>query len=1135
MMNETKTCSDCGTELPIDAPAGVCPKCLLAAGIAPDPDDTHGAVDDASAVEATVITPSQAPTDEPPLAPTEPFTAEPARTPGIGTRVQYFGDYELLDEIARGGMGVVYKARQVRLNRTVALKMILAGQFASDADVKRFQIEAEAAAQLDHSGIVPVFEVGEHDGHHFFSMGLIEGESLARQIADQPLAPKEAADIVRKIALAVAYAHGHGVIHRDLKPANILIDKDGEPKITDFGLAKRTQGDSGMTASGQILGTPSYMPPEQAGGRIHDVRETADVYSIGAILYTALTGRPPFQADNPLDTLMQVLEREPVSSRQLNPNVPKDLETICHKCLDKHRRRRYQSAQELADELQRFLEGRPINARPLGRPARVWRWCRRNPVVSSLILLAVCLLSGGTIVSTLFGIQATEQRDRAEENAIAANAARDEADAARDEATDARDDATAARDEAKRQALEARRRAYISDINLIQQSVALNNLTQARELLAVQVPPPGQEDERGWEWRYLWQQCRSQAEYQLAEGSNTTIALCIAHDATWAAGYNVGDDAISVWSLTARKQIGRLATSQPALGSSPTDPYLAFVPEETPTQLLVWNPDEQREVVSLNVGDPARTLAFSGDGRFLVAWTGREVVRFRVADWQEVEPRTPTPNWWFWGGGQYAVNHTGNLAAYRTPQQVVLVDLDEGKIRWRRKATDEWLAALAFSSDSKMLASAASFSEKIIRLWSVDDGVEVGRLHGHRGWVGNLHFLPDKDRLLSSSSDRSIRLWDVSRPEQPVVLLTLRGVKASQMAFHPGSQTLITGGKTGTIRVWNLEHVRDREPRRLLPEPVVHWTFASDGRSLLTLNRQGEVKLWPAPDFESGELQFELGSDAALAAIGPRSPRTSALFSPDGRLLAVLATGGKIVLWDVQQREAIHELAVGSVQARPLLFLDDGNRLLVGYPGSSSVHLWNIRTGEEEDLPLLRHFGHGSWTTSADERWVLGLAQNGDGQLLDRQNHEVVPITLETDRAGPSAFTPDHSLLAVSSRFDNVTLWNADTFAKAGEITSFQGSVHSLTFNPDGTRLATGGSDLEAVRLWDVRSWRELLSFEGQGSMFRPIQFSRDGNFLATSPEQGSVHIWRAPSWEEIDAAGSKREALITEEGDNNG
>jgi serine/threonine protein kinase len=341
------------------------------------------------------------PADIPTLAPSE----LPALAPGV--KVRYFGDYELLEEIASGGMGVVYKARQVSLNRLVALKMILAGQLASEADILRFHKEAEAVAHLDHPNILPIHEVGKHEGRHYYAMAFVDGPSLAQHLGSSTWSNRDAAELVRICAGAVQYAHERGVIHRDLKPGNILLSSVGQaadlsgqerqpgglchvPKITDFGLAKRVGQGASLTATGQIVGTPSYMAPEQASGK-KDVGPAADVYALGAILYELLVGRPPFRAATPLDTVLQVVSEAPVPPSQVQPKVPRDLETICLKCLEKRPERRYGSARELADDLGRFLIYEPIHARPVSRTRRLGVWVRKRPWVVVGLALAVIL------------------------------------------------------------------------------------------------------------------------------------------------------------------------------------------------------------------------------------------------------------------------------------------------------------------------------------------------------------------------------------------------------------------------------------------------------------------------------------------------------------------------------------------------------------------------------------------------------------------------------------------------------------------------------------------------------------------------------------------------------------------------
>jgi serine/threonine protein kinase/uncharacterized protein (DUF2267 family) len=364
-MAEARTCEECGAKLPANAPEGLCLRCLAAMGLL--------LVGEKSGSER--ITP---PSDE------ERIMTQ--------RRVRYFGDYELLEEIARGGMGIVYRARQASLNRIVAVKMLLFGEFSSDEHVKRFRAEAEAAASLQHPNIVAIHEIGRHEGLHYFSMDYVPSRNLAELVRNGPLPARRAAKYLKTIAEAIDYAHGRGVLHRDLKPSNVLIDETDEPRITDFGLAKRLKLDSELTATGHILGSPSFMPPEQADRTRGTLGRQSDIYSLGALLYHVLTGRPPFVAETIEEILFQVLNIEPVSPRLLNGSVPRDLETICLKCLRKEPRGRYGTAGEVAQELDCWLAGRPIRARAAGVPEKIWRWSRRRPALAGLIGTALVLL-----------------------------------------------------------------------------------------------------------------------------------------------------------------------------------------------------------------------------------------------------------------------------------------------------------------------------------------------------------------------------------------------------------------------------------------------------------------------------------------------------------------------------------------------------------------------------------------------------------------------------------------------------------------------------------------------------------------------------------------------------------------------
>jgi len=470
--------------------------------------------------------------------------------------VPCFGDYEMLEEIGRGGMGVVYKARQVSLDRIVALKMLLFGPQTSPELAHRFRTEAVLAAGMHHPNIVAIHEVGVHEGHQFYVMDYVEGRSLARLVGHQPLPARRAARYLKTIAETIHYAHERGILHRDLKPSNVLIDANDQPRVTDFGLAKRFEGDSQVTVTGQVLGSPHYIPPEQALGKRGKVSRQSDVYALGAMLYHLLTGRPPFQGETIAETLQQVLNTEPLSPRLLNAGVPPDLETICLKSLEKEAPRRYATAQALAEELGRFLENKPIQARPVSAVGKAWKWCRRRPAMAGMSAALALTVALG-LTGVLWQWHQARQNARAE---------------------------LRQRERAEDSERLARQSAYAADMHTAQLALERNNRPLAVSLLNKYRPTGKAEsgrqkaetDLRGWEWRYLWQLCQGDELFTLRRYPHGINGLAVSRG--WQVLAVATYHEVALWDLTSRRPLKGLPIGATrALAFSPADSHLLAV------------------------------------------------------------------------------------------------------------------------------------------------------------------------------------------------------------------------------------------------------------------------------------------------------------------------------------------------------------------------------------------------------------------------------------------------------------------------------------------------------------------------------------------------------------------------------
>lgn len=1014
-----------------------------------------------------------------------------------------FGEYELLAEIARGGMGVVYKARQTRLNRTVAIKMILSGQFAGRDDVRRFLAEAEAAAGLDHPGIVPVYGCGQIEGQHFFSMGFVEGQSLAVVLAEGPLPPRRAAELLAQVVDAVAYAHSRGVIHRDLKPSNILIAHDGHPRVSDFGLAKTAAGDSGLTRSGDVIGTPGYMPPEQAAGRLADIGPASDVYALGAVLYAMLTVRPPFQAANALDTLSQVLEREPLAPRQLNPAVPRDLETIVLTCLQKDPRRRYATADALAAELRRFLRGEPIHARPVGRVERGWRWCRRNRAVAGLTASVAALLVAATIVSTMAAFRLRAEQNRTSENLHRA-------------------------ERAEHDALDKLRDSYLAQARAQRVSGACGQRFESLKALSEAAALRG-----GADLRDEAIACLALTDLRPARRwpgyANGATALTFDR-AFQRYARSDSDGKLQVRSVAGDRLLFELPSPGPGehvwiLSFSPDGRHLAAM--HHPHSIIhVWHLDTKSLVLNRHVG---RSFHFHPDGR-LIAFADHAdgaVTIYDLSAGKVVARFAPgaTPS-------SFAFDPQGDRIAITlaTPPCIGVFDLETQR-RERTLLVDRLPPAtttrLAFSPNGRLIA--ATRTDNQVYVCDVATGSVQAVLRGHQDRPTDAVFNAAGNLLATSGWDGTVRFWDPYAGRQ---LLIQEGAAGYQSARFSDDDQLFGPTISGSeVALWRVATGGEACASLCRPSggaPVIAAEFSRDSRLLATLDNRGGVHLWSVAGREclaslpvnAASIAFDRAGDSLLIAGDSglhRWPiREQPPAEPSGRAqselhvgppesldmpgglscvtldalghtiaVAVPATGQAFIMREDGTRVALER---PEPDLRHIALSPDGRRLASGAWFGSAVNrpkVWNAVTGKlERELATGLRSGDCVCFFSGDGHWLATSNSAQEVRCWRAGSWRPGPAMERTFRrlAAP-AFHPLATLLAVVSSPNLVEFVGpADGARQVSLLAAGPRAISGVTFDPFGQYLAARRGDL--LQLWDLAYLRRelrALGFDGSG------------------------------------------------------
>ena len=1082
---------------------------------------------------------------------------------GATSTLGQIGDYRIVREIGRGGMGVVYEAEQISLSRHVALKVLPFAAALDSRNLQRFKNEAQAAAHLHHQNIVPVFGVGCERGVYFYAMQYIASQTLASvieelrqhrqreqtetaaplsQIADgllsgtlaaiprsatgpvteiyvpirpiRPLKPegetntqaglstkqsinnasyfRTVAHLGQQAAEALEHAHQLGVIHRDIKPANLLLDARGQLWVTDFGLA-RFQDNAGLTMTGDLLGTLRYMSPEQALGKRVVIDQRTDIYSLGATLYELLTLRPVFDGRDRQELLRQLAFEEPSPPRQLNRGVPADLETIVLKSIGKNPEERYATAQELVDDLRRFLEDKPIRAKPPTILQRARKWARRH---QSVVTTAVVALFGMLLLAVV-GLLVSNGLIIAEKNRT-----------------------HSANEELKLQ-------LYYQTIARAEREYAAGNPGRAEQLLE---SPNCQPDSiRGWEWHYLKRQ-RYGGSPPISN-SSFIWSMALSFDGRLLATGDA-DGAVKLWQTGDWRQIRTLKGQNEHLHG------LAFSPDgqrlasgDINGTICVWNVPTGKLLALLNHGEEVNSLVFSPNGNRLVSGGDPSIKVWDTATWKEF----PAPRGHKRVVKGMAFSSDGRLlASGSTDGTVKIWEVSTWQELWTLAPHLGMVLDVAFSPDGSQIAAASgnyfnTGDDCEIKIWNAATGKLMQTLGGHNGGVFKLAFSPDGKRLATTGAeDATIKIWDVANG---IEALTLRGHSDAPwgIAFSRDGRSLYSAGADHTIRVWNGAPSADESGTCLRTfaghkARISSVAFDFDGHRLASASYDHSIKIW------------DVGTGQELRKFGDLfGPVQRVAFSSAGQLVSAISSSetednayyGHLMIWDSSNWRELFDLSTSvldmtfSADFRHLVTVGDtlAIRETTAYLPSPVIYFQNaVCAAISSDGRRLASadLNGGLCIWNFDDiryaRIILSPPPLFSALVNLHDGLTAMPIKTfqaHTTRVTGMAFSLDKKLLATCGMDGAICLWDARTFERVAVWHGHGSGVRCLAFSPDGARLATGGNDA-TIRVWDVDKRAELFVLRGHTDVIYSVTFSRDGRYIASGSLDQTAKIWDA-------------------------